>query len=110
MSQGGVGRSWRNALALLACAVVAGGCAGDGGGSVGYSYGAYYGGMAGYDALYYDGPIYVGPPDTPPSSGARPPSEGRPPPGARPPHASHQPVRPMPPPRPTPRAGGARGR
>lgn len=109
MSRGGVGRSWGNTLALLACAVIAGGCAGDGsgGGSAGYSYGAYYGGMGGYDALYYDGPIYVGPPDAPPSSGAKPPSEGRPPPGgARP---SHPIARPMPPPRPTPRAG-ARGR
>ena len=101
MSHGGIGPVWR--IVLLACAGMGAGCAGDGGGSAGYSYGAYYGGMSGYNDFYYDGPVYVGPPDAPPSSGARPPSEGRPPSGARP---SHPIARPMPPPRPTPRAGG----
>ncbi len=98
------GRTWRNALTALACiaATVIAACAGGGDGgytSVEYGYGGVYYASAWNAGWYGGGPVYVGPPVTPPPPGAI---------GGGPPHVSNLPARPLPPSRPM--GGGGRRR
>ena len=111
-------------LLLMTMALLASGCASDGGTysqtQVGVGvYGAgYYGAYPGY----YHGDVIVGAPlpppggvyppgGMPPPGGVRPPGGMPPPGGAPPPHVSQMPARPLPAPapRPMPAGGGMRG-
>lgn len=99
MSRREARRPLRTAFAILAGIAAVAGCAGtSSGGSIGYSYDAYYGSPWGYDPWYRGRPVYVGPPPSRPRPpGGMPPS--RPPGGVRP---MNPVARPMPPPRPMP--------